>query len=238
MVFYSLQDTTFNNALYFIKYLLIGLGMGILVGIIVFKSLKKHVITPGHEIGLIAVAIAVYIITEQLAGSGLFAVMILGIFFGNSYVRKTAQMHSFSPYIFKSLEMLIYLMIGLVIPIIFSGRLLLQALLIFIIYLVLRFIIIYLHYRHHSMQNKLLLTLAPKGMIVGIMILVLGAYGSIENILLNTMLIILAYSLIVGIIIEYLEQKKMLRLDRIFKVLLNIRYGRKKDLKKNRHIHT
>jgi ABC-type Mn2+/Zn2+ transport system permease subunit len=87
------------------------------------------------------------------------------------------------------------------------------------------------------MQNKLLLTFAPKGMVLGVMILVLGSYHSVEQFLINTALLVLAYSLIAGIFIEYLEHKKMLRLDRLYTILLNIRFGRKRDLPRLRHPH-
>jgi NhaP-type Na+/H+ and K+/H+ antiporter len=238
MIFYGLQDTMINNVYFFLKYLLIGLGTGVIVGIMVFKSMKNKPIDSAHELGLIAVAVSTYIITEQLAGSGLFAVMVLGMFFGNSYVRKTSSLRSFSPFIFKSLEMLIYLLIGFVVVVNFSDGLWWKSLAIFFLYILLRFIVIHFTYRRHSIQNKLLLTFAPKGMIVGVMILVLGVYHSVEQVLINATILILVYSLIAGMFIEYIEHKKMLRLDKLFKILVNIRFGRKRDLPRLRHPHT
>jgi len=238
MVFYSLQGLMFDNVLYFLKYLLIGLGTGVIIGILVFKSMKNNYIDQVHELGLVAVAVSTYIITEQLAGSGLFAVMILGVFFGNSYVRKTSSLYSFSPFIFKSLEMLIYLMIGFVVALNFNDGILWKTLAIFALYILLRLIIIHYNYKHHSMQNKLLLTFAPKGMIVGVMILVLGVYVTVEDILIHAMLLVLIYSLIAGICIEYLEHKKLLRLDKLFNILINIRFGRKRDLPNKKRFHT
>jgi len=238
MIFYGLDDTLMNNVAFFLRYIFIGLGMGVIVGIIVFKSMKNQIINQAHELGLIAVAVSTYIITEQLAGSGLFAVMVLGIFFGNSYVRRTSSMYSFSPFIFKSLEMLIYLLIGFVVVLNFGNGLWWKALLIFVLYIILRFIVIHYSYKRHSIQNKLLLTFAPKGMIVGVMILVLGSYNTVEQVLINAMLLILIYSLIAGIFVEYLEHKKMLRLDKLFTVLLNMRFGRKQDLPNKKRFHT
>ena len=75
-----------------------------MIGIVVFKSLKNQYVTPINELGMVAMAVVTYILTEQLSGSGLFAVMVLGTFFGNSYVRKTTSMYHFYPFIFKTLE--------------------------------------------------------------------------------------------------------------------------------------
>jgi NhaP-type Na+/H+ or K+/H+ antiporter len=230
MVFYSLEGNVFENIIYFMKYILLGLGMGVLIGIIAFKSLKDNYMTPAHELGMIAVAVATYILTEQVAGSGLFAVMILGTFFGNSYVKKTNNIQGFSPFIFKTLEMLIYLLIGFIVVININNNLWWISLILFISYVLLRFIIMALFYKHYSISNKLLLAFAPKGMILGVSILILGVYGSVEGTLLNSMTLILFYSLIVGIFVEYIEQQKTLRLDKKLRSLMTIRFGRKRDL--------
>jgi NhaP-type Na+/H+ and K+/H+ antiporter len=233
LVFYALEGDVFSNVIYFIKYLLIGLGTGVLIGIIVFRCLKNQQITPVNELGMVAVAVITYIVTEQLSGSGLFSVMVLGTFFGNSYVRKTSNMYNFSPFIFKTLEMLIYLMIGFVVVLNFTSGVWWKSLVLFGIYLLLRFIILAVYYKHYSFSNKLLLTLAPKGMIMGVTILVLGVYGTIENVLLITMTLVLIYSLFLGTVVEYIEQQKVLRLDKVFKTITTSRFGRKRSIFKN-----
>ncbi len=236
MVFYSLEGNVFDNVLYFLKYILMGLGVGILVGIIVFRCLKNHSATPVNELALIAVTVLTYIVTEQLAGSGLFAVMILGIFFGNSFVRKTSSMYNFSPFIFKTLEMLIFLMIGFIAVLTFKNGLWWMALIIFVVYLLLRLLVLHLFYRHYSLNNLLLLTFAPKGMILGVSVLVLGVYGTVQSNLLTLMLFILLYSLIAGVFVEYIEQQKTIRLDQTLKTAMSIRLGKKRNiLKKYNH---
>ncbi len=235
MVFYSLQGNVFENTAYFLKYIIIGLGVGVLVGIILFRCLRNRYITPINELALVAVTVLTYIVTEQLAGSGLFAVMILGTFFGNSYVRKTTSMYKFSPFIFKTLEMLIFLMIGFVAVITFKNGLWWQALIIYGAYVLLRLLVLHLFYRHYSLDNLLLLTFAPKGMILGVSILVLGIYGTIQSSLLTIMVFILLYSLIVGIFVEYIEQQKTLRLDETLKTAMTIRLGKKRNILRRNH---
>ncbi|MGV8140970.1 MAG: cation:proton antiporter [Candidatus Woesearchaeota archaeon] len=223
LVFYSLEGNTFDNTVYFLKYMIIGIGMGVFAGIITFRSLKNQYITPANELGMVAVAVATYILTEQLAGSGIFAVLVLGAFFGNSFVRKTTHMHSFSPFIFKTLEMLIFLMIGFIVTISFDDGLWWKSLILFCTYLSFRLFGIHLFYKHYSLDNKLIMTFAPKGMILGVMILVLGVYGTIRHELLVVMLFILIYSLLSGVFVEYLEQQKELRIDKLLKSMTKVR---------------
>jgi len=230
--FYEFSKSVFFDAVYFFQYLLIGLGMGVLVGILVFKTLKHRKITWFHELALIAAALVLFLSTEYINGSGLFAVMIMGMFFGNSFVRKRALFKSFSPFIFKSLEMLIFLLIGFAISLALSWDLLWKSAVLFAFSIALRFIIIMLIHRHYSLKNKIYLSIAPKGMIFGIMIIILSLFLSNSSTLANSMLIVLLLSLVVSTIAEHFEHKEILRLDRLFEVLKNIRFGRKKDLKR------
>jgi hypothetical protein len=68
LMFYSLDGTVFENIYYFLKYIITGLGVGVITGIIVFRSLKNKMITFAQELGMIAVAVLIYILTEQLSG--------------------------------------------------------------------------------------------------------------------------------------------------------------------------
>jgi cell volume regulation protein A len=234
LFFYHMEDRLFDNAVTFIQYLLIGLGTGVAAGIIVFKSMRHEIIGWFHEIGLVAVALALYIITEYVGGSGLFAILILGVFFGNSFIRKRGQMVSFSPFIFKTIEVLAFLLVGFVAMIRLNHNILLSSLMIFVACLIIRFVAQSIAYKHYSIQNKLLLTFAPKGMVFAISILVLGSTGSFPDTLISVMLLILVFSLIFSIFFEYYEEKKISRLDRVYRMLKSLRFGRKSDLKKNR----
>jgi NhaP-type Na+/H+ and K+/H+ antiporter len=204
--------------------------MGVLIGIIVFRILRNKRVTPIDELTVIFMAILTYVVTEQLSGSGLFAVLILGTFFGNSYVRQTSNMNSFSPFIFKTIEMLIFLMLGFVVILNVNLDIFVKALVIYLIYILLRFIVISIYFRHYSITNKLLLTFAPKGMILGVSILVFGAYSMFDDSFLSILLLVLVYSLSVGVIVEYIEQQKSLRIDKAFKVLMTKRFGRKSNI--------
>jgi len=226
--FMTLNNQLFYNIGDFLRYMLIGLATGVISGIIVFKLMNNAKISWVHELALLCTAVVVYIFTILLGGSGIFSIIILGVFFGNSYVRKKNDMKSFSPFIFKSLEILLFLIIGFMIP--FNLKFFLWALLIFIIYCIIRYIIISIYHKTYSMQNKLLLTFAPKGMVYAALLLVF----SIEffSVSLSSMMAwILIISLLIASGIEFVEGKKIKRLEELYVVLKNIRYGRKRDLK-------
>ena len=230
LFFYNLDTIMIESITSFVQYILIGLGTGVAAGIIVFKSMKNQDIKWFHEVGLLAVAIVLYVLTSYLGGSGLFAILILGVFFGNSFVRKRSDMKSFSPFIFKSLEILLFLLIGFVVIMRINADLVLKSLMIFIAYLIIRFVIINILYKHFSMQNKIFLTFAPKGMAFAAVIIVLGSYGTVSDILISVMLLILIFSLIISSFLEYYENKKINRLEKIYNVLKRLRFGRKSSL--------
>ncbi|MFA5797564.1 MAG: cation:proton antiporter [Candidatus Woesearchaeota archaeon] len=229
---YDISSTVFLQTLGFFQYLLIGSGMGIAFGILVFKSLKYKKMTWFHEVGLLAAALMVFLFTEYVNGSGLFAVMVMGIFFGNSHVRRKIQLTSFSPFIFKSLEMLIFLFIGFTVSLVFTWHIFWVSLTLFALYLILRFMVIVIINPSYSLKNHVYLTIAPKGMVFAVMILVLSIYLANSATLVMSMTLVLLYSLILSTIFEHLEHKKIKELDKLFAVLERIRFGRKRNLRR------
>ena len=165
MLFRSGEYTVFDSVKEFFKFILIGLGTGLTAGIIVFKALRTKFFDNAHELGLVGAAIGLYILTEQLIGSGIIAVLVFGIFYGNSFVKKRNNTQNFSPFIFKNLEILVFMILGLIIGFKFDTMSIIKGLIVYVVYLVLRFIVLSIFYKSHSLQNRLLLTLAPMGIV-------------------------------------------------------------------------
>mgnify|MGYP000197515719 CR=1 FL=1 len=229
--FIGLKSDIINKTLEFIQYIMIGLGVGVFVSIITFKLLKPNKITWIHELMLISMAYLTYLSTEYLNGFGLLAIMIFGVMFGNSYVRKKSDMNTFSPFIYKSLEIFIFMMVGFIIASSIDTVLLWNALVIFIAYLLIRLIVISITYKKYSIQNKLLLTLAPKGIVFASALLVFSSKNLLVNDLNIVMLYILLISLLASWVMELFEEERIKRMDNFFNIVQNIRYGRKKNLK-------
>lgn len=236
LFFNNLKEAVLSNLVAFMQYILVGIGTGIIISIIVFKLLKDKKIIWLHEVSLVIVAVGTYLLTEQLNGSGLFAILIMGLLFGNSFIRQNSGMKSFSPFIFKSIEMVVFLMLGFIVIPEFPGYMIAGSLVIFFAYLVIRIIIISFRYRRYSTQNKILLASAPKGIVYATLMIVMGTSRSLPAIIINTMFLIIIYSLIVSMAMEYIELKKIRRMEHLFMVIKSLKYGRKKDLYKHRHI--
>ncbi len=231
--FIGIKSEGINVLADFIQYILIGAGVGIFVSIILFKLLKPNKITWVHELMLISAAYLTYILTEYLNGFGLLAIMISGVMFGNSHIRKKSEMGTFSPFIFKSIEIMIFILIGFIITFNIDTTLLWSALLIFLAYLLIRLIAVSIIYRRYSWHNKLLLTLAPKGMVFGAALIFFSSKNLLVNDLTIVMLYILIISLVVSWVMEYFEEQKIKRMDRFFAAVKNLRYGRKRTLKRH-----
>ena len=222
LMFFGRVDS--SNIFGFVQYLLIGIATGVFIAIIISRLLKPNRITWMHELALLSCAYLTYLGTEYLGGFGLISITILGAMFGNSYVRKRSEMKTFSPFIFKSLEIFIFMLIGFVFVSSMDASLLWKAAIIFLACLIIRLLVVSIAYRRYSLQNKILLSLAPKGMVFGILLLMIYPGAAI--------LYILIYSLVASWTMELIQEKKVKRMDRIFEILKNIRYGRKKDLKR------
>ncbi|MGV8151111.1 MAG: cation:proton antiporter [Candidatus Woesearchaeota archaeon] len=228
MYFAGLKTGTYVSTASLVQYVLIGVGMGVFAAIILLKLLKSNKITWFYELTLLCSAYIIYMLTEYLGGFGLLSVMIIGGLFANSYIRKKSEMNTFSPFIFKTLEILIFVLIGFIITLSIDVTLLWKSLILFFVYAMIRFLVISMFHRRYSIQNKLLLTLAPKGMVFAVAMLVLVSQNMILQDLAISMLYILIYSLIFSWIMEAIEERKIQRIERVYNVLKHIRYGRKK----------
>ena len=80
----------------FIAQIVVGIGAGVFMGIIVFKLMRKHYSEQLSPVALITAALLTYIIAENLEGSGVLAVVALGLFFSNVTVKQKAILKEFS----------------------------------------------------------------------------------------------------------------------------------------------
>lgn len=226
--FQTLNESTVYNITDFLQYIMIGIGVGIIVSIIIFKLLKPNKISWVHELALVCTAYLTYLLAEYLNGFGLLSVIIFGALFGNSYIRRKSEMKTLSPFIFKSLEILIFILIGFIVVFGIEVELIWKSIILYAIYLTIRFIVISLVHKRYSWRNKLLLTLAPKGIVFAATLLILFSQNIFVTEVKTVMIYILLISLLISWIMEYIEEKKIKKMDRFFDIVKNLRYGRKK----------
>lgn len=188
----------------FLQQFVVGIGAGVLVGIIMLKFMKReysHVLSP---LVMITAALITYILAENLKGNGVLAVTAMGLLFGNVYIKQKFQLQDFSAIFSNSLEILVFILIGLVINIPFSLIFFLLSFMLFIAYLAIRYVAIEFSLKDLKLttKEKMFLTFnAQKGIAVAVVAFTLSTFN-IQGIefILNLILTFMLYSIIVSTI--------------------------------------
>ena len=189
----------------FIQQFVTGIGAGIVVGLIVFKIMKKKYSETLSPLTIITTALLTYILAENLGGNGVLAVTTMGLFFGNIYVTHKLQLREVSAFFANSLEILVFILIGLIIKIPLNYVFILKSIILFVIYLVIRYVAISiaLRERGYDFKEKMFMTFnVQKGIAVAVVAFTLTTLhmGGIQTILHLTLLFML-YSIIISTIV-------------------------------------
>ncbi|MDD5086811.1 MAG: cation:proton antiporter [Candidatus Nanoarchaeia archaeon] len=189
----------------FINQFVTGIGAGILIGIIVFKVMRTQYSESLSPLALITTALVTYILAENLKGNGVLAVTTLGLFFGNIYVKEKESLHEFSYIFANSLEILVFVLVGIMIKIPLDFSFFAKSVMLFIIYLVIRYMAVQMCFSklNYSFKEKLFMSLnVPKGIAVTVVVFILATF-EIEGIepILNLILIFIIYSIVLSTIV-------------------------------------
>jgi len=189
----------------FLQQVVSGIGAGILVGIIVFKFMRKQYSETLSPLALITAALLTYIIAENLKGNGVLAVTVMGVFFGNLYIKEKEHLIEFSSLFANALEILVFVLVGLVIKAPFTISYLWRALVLFIIYLILRYIAIAFAMRNYnySFKHKIFMALnVQKGIATAVVVLALSTLGIPElKSVVDLSLMFMIYSIILSTVV-------------------------------------
>lgn len=194
-----------DQILPFLQQFVAGIGAGILVGVIMLKFMKKeysHVFSP---LVMISSALLGYILAENLGGNGVLSVTVMGLLFGNVYIKQKIQLQDFSSIFSNSLEILVFILVGLIIKIPLNVTFFLISFILFVIFIIIRFYAIQLslHGKDFTMKEKIFMALnAQKGIAVAIVIFTLATLNIPEvQIILNLTLAFMLYSIIISTIV-------------------------------------
>lgn len=195
----------------FLQQFVVGIGSGILVGIVVFKIMRTRYSENLSPLALITAALITYILAENLKGNGVLAVTTLGLFFGNVYVREKESLHEFSYLFANSLEIIVFILVGIIIKFPFNIWFFAKSLLLFMIYLVIRYISVQLCFSklNYLFKEKLFMTLnVSKGIAVAVVVFILATYDipGMEP-LLNLILAFIIYSIVLSTIVVKVSKK-------------------------------
>ena len=186
----------------FLQQFVVGIGAGILVGIVMLKFMKReysHILSP---LVMITAALMTYILAENLKGNGVLAVTTMGLLFGNVYVKQKFHLQEFSSIFSNSLEILVFILIGLMIRIPLSWGFFILSFFLFITYIMVRFIALDLSLRNMKLttKEKFFMALnAQKGIAVAVVAFTLSTLN-IQGIelILNLIITFMLYSITVS----------------------------------------
>ncbi len=122
-----------------LQQFVVGIGSGVLIGLIMFKFMRKKYSVVLSPLAVITSALLAYIIAENLGGNGVLAVTSMGLLFGNVYVKQKFQLKEFASVFSNSLEILVFVLIGLIVVIPFTFQFFIKSIILFVLYLLIRF---------------------------------------------------------------------------------------------------
>ena len=156
-------------------------------------------------LAVITAALLAYVIAENLDGNGVLAVTSMGLLFGNVYMKQKFQLQKFASIFSNSLEILVFVLIGIVITIPFSVDFLVKSLILFLLYLLIRFVSIIFSLRgiDFTFKEKIFMSLnVQKGIAVAVVVFSLATLN-IEGmqVILNLTLAFMLYSIILSSVV-------------------------------------
>ncbi len=162
----------------FLLQIIAGIGAGVLMGLIAFKVMKTKYSDKFSPIALIAIALLTYVLAENMGGNGVLAVTTAGLFFGNVYVKHKQELQQFSSTFALFLEILLFVFIGLVIKIPFTGAFVLKAFALYLLFCLSRYLALHFVLKQaYTIKERIFMTFnAPKGIATVVVLLILAGY--------------------------------------------------------------
>lgn len=189
----------------FLQQFITGIGAGVVIGMVAVKILRvqySHVLSP---LALIAAALLTYVLAENLGGNGVLAVTAMGFLFGNVVVKQKDHIQEFSEIFSVFLELMVFVLVGLLIDVPFSFIFFIKSFFLFLIFLLLRFIAIEISFRNneYDFKEKVFMSLTvPKGIATAVVaISLIGSHISGMGVVLDLTLIFMLYSIILASIV-------------------------------------
>ncbi|MBN1793251.1 cation:proton antiporter [Candidatus Woesearchaeota archaeon] len=203
----SLLDAILFNLPSFLYEILIAIGMGIIVGLIVLRVMQRWYDKHLSPIALVAAALVGYIFTNMLGGNGIIAVAVMGFFFGNIYVSGKEQLVEFGRMLSGSLEIMVFILLGLAVRLPVSASYVFKSLLIFAVILGVRSLASFIALRHQpfTKREKAFIGLnMPKGVALATVLLMLSTYSIFElDVVLQLSLMVMIYSIAWSYLLDF-----------------------------------
>lgn len=161
----------------FLLNILVGIGAGVLVGLIMLRALRKFYHASLSPVIMVTSALLSYVLAENLSGNGVIAAATLGMFFGNFAIRQKESLQEFNLQLSSILEILVFVMVGLIININLQPIALFQAFILFLIMVIIRWVSLLLSLPKDQFSHRertFIILNMPKGLAVAVVILTIG----------------------------------------------------------------
>lgn len=200
--FYSGSLVTKTIPIIFLQQVMTGVGTGLILGFVFFKIMRywsQKILSP---LAVIAAALISYTLAEFLNGNGVLSVTTLGFMFGFMILKEKESIREFSSIFTAFLKIVVFILLGLMIELNFNLVFLIKSLVLFGIYLGIRYLSVKFTFRKQDItfKEKLFMTLsAAKGVAVATVIFLLLSYDlpGLKGIVDLSLLFVL-YSIIVS----------------------------------------
>ena len=197
----SVASTLTDLLVPFLQQIFVGVGTGVVIGIIVFRMMRKHYSKQLSPIVVIATTILSYVLAENFGGNGVLSVATLGLVFGNTYVKRREYLMEFSGLLATSLEILVFILVGMLVVVDFPFAFFLKSILLFLVAIAARHlaVLITLHDSDFKLAEKTFIALnMPKGIAVAVVALTFSVLGVNLDGVLPLMILFIVYSLILS----------------------------------------
>lgn len=187
----------------FFQQIIVGIGTGVLIGIIVLKSMRKWYSESLSPVALLAAALITYILAENIGGNGVLAVAVLGLVFGNAYVRQKGTLQEFSSIISFTLQIMVFILLGIVIKMPTEPMFWVVSIIILITTIICRYIALNtLVKKEYTHKERIFMTLNfPKGIALAVVALTFAVTQEL-TLIVNFMIVLSVYSLIISSLID------------------------------------
>lgn len=193
----------------FLQQIVTGVGAGIVVFLIMFKILRGTYVEVLTPVALLVSALLTYVLAERLGGNGVLAVTALGLMFGNVYIQKKETLKTFGQLFSTLFEILVFLLLGLSIILPTSWIFYLKALVLFVVYLVVRLGVIFFVFRNddREFREKMFMSLnTSKGVAVATVLFILISQGTGNQVLFDMGILFILYSLVLSTFVAKLSK--------------------------------
>ncbi|MBW3012870.1 cation:proton antiporter [Candidatus Woesearchaeota archaeon] len=184
-----------------------GLGSGLLIGLVMFKIMRKQYSERYSPIAVIAAALLSYVLAERIGGNGIIAVTTLGLFFGNLEIKQKVTLLQFESVLSTLLKVLIFVLIGVIIKFPITPIFFIKSISLFIIYLAVRYLAVKVAAKEEPVLIRLFMALtASKGLAVVVVTFILASTITGFDPILHYILAFVLYSLIVSSVVVWFSK--------------------------------